>query len=37
VDVSRGYFDNTAVAAGDEISVPSGTVHTLLASLGELM
>jgi uncharacterized repeat protein (TIGR01451 family) len=37
VDVGRGYFDNTAVAAGDEISVPSGTVHTLLASLGELM
>ena len=37
VDVGRGYFDNMAVAAGDEISVPSGTVDTLLASVGELM
>ena len=35
-DVANGYKDNTAVAAGDEISVSSGTVHAVLAMLNEL-
>ncbi len=36
VDVAAGYKDNTAVAAADEISVSSGTVHAVLAMLNEL-
>ncbi len=36
VDVGLGYKDNTAVAASDEISVSSGTVHAVLAMLNEL-
>jgi uncharacterized repeat protein (TIGR01451 family) len=34
-DVSAGYHDNTAVAAGEETSVPS-TVHVVLADLHPL-
>ena len=34
-DVAAGFKDNTAVAAGDEISVPT-TIHTVLAMLNEL-
>ena len=37
LDVSNGYYDNTAVAAADEISASGGTVHTVLAGLFELM
>jgi uncharacterized repeat protein (TIGR01451 family) len=37
LDVSHGYYDNTAVAAGDEASTSAGTVHTVLAGLFELM
>jgi uncharacterized repeat protein (TIGR01451 family) len=37
LDVSNGYYDNTAVAAGDEISVSAGTVHTALPGLFELL
>jgi hypothetical protein len=36
-DISRGYFDNEAVAASDETSAPSGTVHTILTDLMPLM
>lgn len=34
-DIAAGYHDNTAVAAGDEASVPS-TVHLVLADLHSL-
>jgi uncharacterized repeat protein (TIGR01451 family) len=37
LDVSNGYYDNTAVAASDEISVSAGTVHTTLPTLYELL
>lgn len=36
LDVSNGYYDNTAVAAADEIGASAGTVHTVLAGLFEL-
>jgi uncharacterized repeat protein (TIGR01451 family) len=32
-DIDAGYVDNTAVAAGLETSISSGTVHTVLADL----
>jgi uncharacterized repeat protein (TIGR01451 family) len=37
LDVSNGYYDNTAVTTADEASASAGTVHTLLPGLFELL
>jgi uncharacterized repeat protein (TIGR01451 family) len=37
LDVTNGYKDNDAVANSNETNAVSGTVHTLLAGLNELM
>jgi uncharacterized repeat protein (TIGR01451 family) len=37
LDVSNGYYDNTAVATAEEASASAGTVHTTLPTLFELL
>jgi uncharacterized repeat protein (TIGR01451 family) len=37
LDVSNGYYDNTAVAASLETSASAGTVHTILGVLFEIV
>lgn len=36
LDVTNGYYDNTAVATAEEAGASAGTVHTVLSTLFEL-